>query len=88
MNETPKIPIWMLIIISILSAIIVIGVVLQLLLQISLSGLVPFSVAGLMLMLGISYFRSPKRDFWLLMILIVVFVINVVNGILQLLGNV
>ena len=86
MNETPKTPIWMLIVIVIFSVIIVIGVILQLLLELTLAGVVPFATAGLIAMLAISYFRSPKRDTWLLVILIGAFLLNVANGILQLVG--
>ncbi len=87
MNETPKMPIWMLIIICILSAVIVLAVLLQIVLQISIPGLIPFATAGLILPMLISYFRSPKKDAFLLGVFIVALVLNVAGGILQIIAN-
>ena len=83
MKETPKMPIWMLIIISILCVVIVLAILLQIVLQISIPGLIPFATAGLIVPLLIGYFKSPKKDMFLLIVFIAVFVMNVVGGILQ-----
>lgn len=87
MKETPKMPIWMLIIICILTAVIVLAVLLQILLDISIPGLIPFATAGLIVPMLISYFRSPKKDAFLLTIFIVAIVLNVAGGILQIIAN-
>ena len=87
MKETPKMPIWLLIIICILSAVIVLAVLLQLLLQLPLPGLVPFTTAGLILAMLFSYIRSPKKDGFLLVGFFVALVLNVLGGILQIITN-
>lgn len=84
MKETPKMPIWMLILIVILCVVIVVAILLQILLELTVPGLIPFATAGLMVPMLISYFRSPKKDKTLLVIFIVAFVLNIVGGILQL----
>ncbi len=83
MNETPKMPIWMLILICVITAIIVVAVLLQILLEVSIPGLIPFLTAGLIGIMLISYFRSPKKDKTLLTIFIVALVLNLLGGILQ-----
>ena len=87
MKETPKMPIWMLIVICILCAVIVLTILLQILLQITIPGLIPFATAGLIVPLLIGYFKSPKKDMLLLIVFIVVFVMNVAGGILQIITN-
>lgn len=87
MKETPKMPIWMLIIIVVLTVIIVLAILLQILLEISVPGLIPFATAGLILPMLISYFRSPKKDTMLLVIFIVAFVLNIAGGILQIIAK-
>ena len=87
MKEPPKMPIWMLICISILPAVIVLAVVLQLLLDISVPGLIPFATAGLILPMLIAYFRSPKKDTFLLIVFIGAFLLNIAGGILQIMVN-
>jgi len=84
MKETPKMPIWMLIIICILTVVIVLAILLQILLDVSIPGLIPFSTAGLIAPMLISYFRSPKKDAFLLTVFIVAFALNVAGGVLQL----
>ena len=87
MNETPTMPIWLLIVIIILTVIIVLAVLLQILLDISIPGLIPFATAGLILPMLISYFRSPKKDAFLLTVFIVAIALNVIGGILQIIAN-
>lgn len=87
MKETPKMPIWMLIIIIILCVVIVAAILLQILLELNIPGLIPFATAGLMVPMLISYFRSPKKDKTLLVIFIVAFVLNIAGGILQLIAK-
>ena len=84
MNKTPKLPIWMLIIIGILTAVIVLAVLVQILLDISIPGLIPFATAGLIVPMLISYSRSPKKDRFLLTIFIAALVLNLLGGVLQL----
>lgn len=84
MNKTPKLPIWMLIMICILTAVIVLAVLVQILLDISIPGLIPFATAGLIVPMLISYARSPKKDRFLLTIFIAALVLNLLGGILQL----
>ena len=87
MNETPKMPIWMLIVICIITAVIVVAVLLQILLEVSIPGLIPFLTAGLVGMMLISYFRSPKKDKTLLAIFIAALALNILGGILQIVAN-
>lgn len=87
MKETPKMPIWMLIAICILGAVIVLALLLQILLQITIPGLIPFATAGLIVPMLIGYFRSPKKDKFLLAVFIVAFLLNLAGGVLQLLAN-
>ena len=87
MKETPKMPIWMLIVICILCTVIVLTILLQILLQITIPGLIPFATAGLIVPLLIGYFKSPKKDTLLLIVFIVAFVMNVAGGILQIITN-
>ena len=84
MNKTPKLPIWMLIIIGILTAVIVLAVLIQILLDISIPGLIPFATAGLIVPMLVSYSRSPKKDRFLLTIFIAALVLNLIGGVLQL----
>ena len=84
MNKTPKLPIWMLIIIGILTAVIVLAVLVQILLDISIPGLIPFATAGLIVPMLVSYSRSPKKDRFLLTIFIAALVLNLLGGVLQL----
>ena len=84
MNKTPKLPIWMLIIIGILTAVIVLAVLVQILLDISIPGLIPFATAGLIVPMLVSYSRSPKKDRFLLTIFIAALVLNLIGGVLQL----
>lgn len=87
MKQAPKMPIWMLITISVLGAVLVLAVILQLLLQITIPGLIPFLTAALIVPIFIGYFQSPKKDKMLLAVMIVAMIINVANGILQLMLN-
>ena len=84
MNKTPKLPIWMLIIIGILTAVIVLAVLVQILLDISIPGLIPFATAGLIVPMLVSYSRSTKKDRFLLTIFIAALVLNLLGGVLQL----
>ena len=83
MKETPKTPVWMLIIICILTVVIVLAILLQILLDVSIPGLIPFATAGLIAPMLISYFRSPKKDAFLLTVFIVASALNVAGGVLQ-----
>ena len=87
MKETPKMPIWMLIFICIVTAVIVLAVLLQILLDISIPGLIPFATAALFVPMLISYFKSPKKDMFLLIVFLVVFLLNVAGGILQIVAH-
>lgn len=87
MKETPKMPIWLLIIICILTVVIVLAVLLQILLEISIPGLIPFATAALILPMLVSYFKSPKKDGFLLAVFIVALVLNVAGGILQIIAK-
>jgi amino acid transporter len=87
MKETPKMPIWLLIIICILTVVIVLAVLLQILLEISIPGLIPFATAALIVPMLASYFKSPKKDRFLLTVFIVALVLNVAGGILQIIAN-
>ena len=87
MKEPPKMPIWMLICICILTAVIVLAVLLQILLEIFVPGLIPFATAGLILPMLIAYFRSPKKDTFLLTVFIAAFLLNIAGGILQIIAN-
>ena len=87
MKETPKMPIWLLIIICILTVVIVLAVLLQILLEISIPGLIPFATAGLIVPMLVSYFKSPKKDGFLLAVFIVALVLNVAGGILQIIAK-
>lgn len=83
MKETPKMPIWMLIAICIVTATIVLAIILQILLDISIPGLIPFATAALFVPMLISYFKSPKKDMFLLIVFLAGFLLNVAGGILQ-----
>ena len=83
MKETPKTPIWMLILICVITAVIVLAILIQILLDISIPGLIPFATAALIVPMLISYFKSPKKDAFLLIVFIVAFLLNVAGGILQ-----
>lgn len=87
MKETPKMPIWMLIMICIVSAVIVLAIILQILLDISIPGLIPFATAVLFVPMLISYFKSAKKDAFLLIVFLAGFLLNVAGGILQLITN-
>ena len=87
MKETPKMPIWMLIMICIISVVIVVAIILQILLELSIPGLIPFATAALFVPMLISYFRSPKKDTFLLIVFVVAFLLNLAGGFLQLLAN-
>ena len=87
MKETPKMPIWMLIMICIISVVIVLAIILQILLDISIPGLIPFATALLFVPMLISYFRSNKKDTFLLVVFLSAFLLNVAGGILQLITN-
>ena len=86
MKETPKMPIWMLIMICIVSAVIVLAIILQILLDISIPGLIPFATALLFVPMLISYFKSTKKDTFLLVVFIAAFLLTVAGGILQLIA--
>ena len=86
MKETPKMPIWMLILICILSAVIVLAIILQILLEITIPGLIPFATAVLFVPMLISYFKSPKKDKFLLAVFVAAFLLNVAGGILQIIA--
>ena len=83
MKETPKMPIWMLIMICILSVAIVVAIILQILLDLSIPGLIPFATAALFVPMLISYFKSTKKDTFLLIVFLAGFLLNVAGGILQ-----
>ena len=87
MKETPKMPIWMLMFICIVTAVIVLAVLLQILLDISIPGLIPFATAALFVPMLISYFKSPKKDMFLLIVFLVAFLLNVAGGILQIVAH-
>lgn len=87
MNETPKMPIWMLIAACAMTAVIVVAVLLQILLEVSIPGLIPFLTGGLVGLMLISYFRSPKKDKTLLAIFIAAFSLNIFSGILQIIAG-
>ena len=87
MKEAPKMPIWMLIFICIVTAVIVLAVLLQILLDISIPGLIPFATAALFVPMLISYFKSPKKDMFLLIVFLVAFLLNVAGGILQIVAH-
>ena len=73
MKETPKMPIWMLIMICIISVVIVLAIILQILLDISIPGLIPFATAVLFVPMLISYFKSTKKDTFLLVVFLSAF---------------
>ena len=87
MKETPKMPIWMLILICILSAVIVLAIILQILLEITIPGLIPFATAAVFVPMLISYFKSTKKDTFLLVVFIAAFLLNVAGGILQIVAH-
>ena len=87
MKETPKMPIGMLIFICIVTAVIVLAVLLQILLDISIPGLIPFATAALFVPMLISYFKSLKKDMFLLIVFLAAFLLNVAGGILQIVAH-
>ena len=73
----------MLIMICIISVVIVVAIILQILLELSIPGLIPFATAALFVPMLISYFKSTKKDTFLLVVFLVAFLLNVAGGILQ-----
>ena len=87
MKETPKMPIWMLIMICVVTAVIVLAILLQILLEITIPGLIPFATAALFIPMLISYFKSSKKDTFLLTVFIVAFALNIIGGVLQIIAH-
>ena len=69
--------------ICIISVVIVVAIILQILLELSIPGLIPFATAALFVPMLISYFKSTKKDTFLLVVFLVAFLLNVAGGILQ-----